>query len=161
MIFVDQGETWKTGSASGRPIKINHETLRTLAGARGPGRPVRLMPFQGRAAASSQRKAERQSHARLDEGDVADGATSGGARTKNLAEKIAALSEKRGRYQAMLGLARAFRKIASEEISLARRHDSAIDRGNVVLENGSIRCGCHKAKHRCERHDHMFGHIRN
>ena len=39
---------------------------------------------------------------RLDEGDVADGATGGGARTKNLAEKIAALSEKRGRYQAML-----------------------------------------------------------
>ena len=39
---------------------------------------------------------------RLDEGDVADGATSGGTRTKNLAEKIAALSEKRGRYQAML-----------------------------------------------------------
>src|SRR6202042_1928205 len=38
---------------------------------------------------------------RLDEGDVADGA-SAGARTKNLAEKIAALSEKRGRYQAML-----------------------------------------------------------
>src|SRR5271155_4693460 len=36
---------------------------------------------------------------RLDEGDVEDG---GGARTKNLAEKIAALSEKRGRYQAML-----------------------------------------------------------
>jgi transposase len=39
---------------------------------------------------------------RLDEGDVADGATSGGARTKNLAEKIAALNEKRGRYEAML-----------------------------------------------------------
>jgi hypothetical protein len=39
---------------------------------------------------------------RLDEGDVADGATSGGARNKNLPEKIAALSEKRGRYQAML-----------------------------------------------------------
>ena len=39
---------------------------------------------------------------RLDEGDVEDGATSGGARTKNLAEKIAALGEKRGRYQAML-----------------------------------------------------------
>src|SRR3984885_14871328 len=38
---------------------------------------------------------------RLDDGDVADGA-SAGARTKNLAEKIAALSEKRGRYQAML-----------------------------------------------------------
>jgi hypothetical protein len=33
---------------------------------------------------------------------VADGATSGGTRTKNLAEKIAALGEKRGRYQAML-----------------------------------------------------------
>ena len=39
---------------------------------------------------------------RLDEGGVEDGATGGGARTKNLAEKIAALSEKRGRYQAML-----------------------------------------------------------
>jgi len=39
---------------------------------------------------------------RLDQGDVEDGATGGGARTKNLAEKIAALSEKRGRYQAML-----------------------------------------------------------
>jgi DDE family transposase len=39
---------------------------------------------------------------RLDEGDVEDGATGCGARTKNLAEKIAALSEKRGRYQAML-----------------------------------------------------------
>ena len=39
---------------------------------------------------------------RLDEGDVEDGATEGGARTKNLAEKIAALNEKRGRYQAML-----------------------------------------------------------
>jgi Transposase DDE domain len=39
---------------------------------------------------------------RLDHGDVEDGATSGGARTKNLAEKIAALGEKRGRYQAIL-----------------------------------------------------------
>src|SRR5271157_3323796 len=39
---------------------------------------------------------------RLDEGDVEDGATSGGARTKNLAEKIAALRQKRGRYDAML-----------------------------------------------------------
>jgi transposase len=39
---------------------------------------------------------------RLDGGDVEDGATGGGARTKNLAEKIAALSEKRGGYQAML-----------------------------------------------------------
>ena len=39
---------------------------------------------------------------RLDEGDVEDGTTGGGARTKNLAEKIAALNEKRGRYQAML-----------------------------------------------------------
>ena len=35
-------------------------------------------------------------------GDAEDGATGGGARTKNLAEKIAALNEKRGRYQAML-----------------------------------------------------------
>ena len=39
---------------------------------------------------------------RLDHGDVEDGATNGGARTKNLAEKIAALGKKRGRYQAML-----------------------------------------------------------
>jgi transposase/IS5 family transposase len=39
---------------------------------------------------------------RLDEGDVDDGATSGGARTKDLAEKIGALREKRGRYSAML-----------------------------------------------------------
>ena len=39
---------------------------------------------------------------RLDYGDVEDGTTSGGARTKNLAEKIAALGAKRGRYQAML-----------------------------------------------------------
>src|SRR5271165_760217 len=39
---------------------------------------------------------------RLDESDVEDGATSGGARTKNLAEKIAALCQKRGRYNAML-----------------------------------------------------------
>ncbi len=39
---------------------------------------------------------------RLDEGDVEDGATGGGARTKNLAEKIAALRQKRGRYNAML-----------------------------------------------------------
>ena len=40
--------------------------------------------------------------ARLDAGDVEDGATPGGSRTKNLAEKIAALQEKRGRYEAML-----------------------------------------------------------
>ena len=39
---------------------------------------------------------------RLDEGDVEDGSTSGGARTKNFAEKIAALRQKRGRYDAML-----------------------------------------------------------
>jgi transposase len=39
---------------------------------------------------------------RLDEGDVEDGATSGGARTKNLADKIAALQAKRRRYDEML-----------------------------------------------------------
>ena len=39
---------------------------------------------------------------RLDEGDVEEGGTGGGARTKNLAGKIAALREKRGRYGAML-----------------------------------------------------------
>jgi transposase len=39
---------------------------------------------------------------RLDEGDVAESGTGGGARTKNLAEKIEALRQKRGRYGAML-----------------------------------------------------------
>ncbi len=39
---------------------------------------------------------------RLDEGDVEEGGTGGGARTKNLAEKIEALAKKRGRYGAML-----------------------------------------------------------
>src|SRR6202046_172072 len=39
---------------------------------------------------------------RLDHGDVEGGATNGWPRTKNLAEKMAALGEKRGRYQAML-----------------------------------------------------------
>ena len=40
---------------------------------------------------------------RLDEGDVVEeGGTGGGARTKNLAEKIEALRQKRGRYGAML-----------------------------------------------------------
>jgi hypothetical protein len=34
---------------------------------------------------------------RLDEGDVEEGGTGGGARTKNLAEKIEALRAKRGR----------------------------------------------------------------
>ena len=38
---------------------------------------------------------------RLDQGDVAEAATDG-ARVKNLAEKIEALSKKRGRYDAML-----------------------------------------------------------
>jgi hypothetical protein len=38
---------------------------------------------------------------RLDEGDVAEAGT-GGARMNNLAEKIEALREKRGRYDAML-----------------------------------------------------------
>jgi transposase/IS5 family transposase len=40
---------------------------------------------------------------RLDEGDVEEAETGGGARTNNLAEKIAALRDKRGRYAAMLG----------------------------------------------------------
>ncbi len=40
---------------------------------------------------------------RLDEGDVEEDGAGGGARTNNLAEKIAALRDKRGRYAAMLG----------------------------------------------------------
>ena len=39
---------------------------------------------------------------RLDHGDVEDGPASGGARTKDSAEKIAALGEKRRRYDAMV-----------------------------------------------------------
>ena len=39
---------------------------------------------------------------RLDEGDIEEGGTGGGARTKNLAEKIAAIRNKRDRYGAML-----------------------------------------------------------
>ena len=39
---------------------------------------------------------------RLDEGDIEEGGTGGGARTRNLAEKIEALRQKRGRYGAML-----------------------------------------------------------
>jgi transposase len=39
---------------------------------------------------------------RLDRSDAEDGGTGGGARTNNLAEKIAALREKRARYEAML-----------------------------------------------------------
>jgi hypothetical protein len=39
---------------------------------------------------------------RLDDGDIAE-AGIGGARTKDLAEKIEALRDKRGRYAAMLG----------------------------------------------------------
>ena len=38
---------------------------------------------------------------RLDEGDVEEGGTGGGARTKNLAETIAVLREKRGHYEVM------------------------------------------------------------
>jgi len=41
---------------------------------------------------------------RLDEGDVEEGGTGGGARTKNLAGKIEALREKRGRYGALLAV---------------------------------------------------------
>src|ERR1700738_32801 len=39
---------------------------------------------------------------RLDEDDVAEGGTGGGAGAKNLAEKIAALRQKRGRYGSLL-----------------------------------------------------------
>jgi hypothetical protein len=58
--------------------------------------------FAARVHPCRRRAVERIYLERLDHGDVEDGATSGGARTKNLAEKTAALSEKRSRYQAML-----------------------------------------------------------
>ena len=77
---------------------------------------VRRNPHQGgqqqRPATSPTLRCARSSRAaderlneyleRLDHGDVEDGSASGGTRTKNLAEKIAALDEKRSRYQAML-----------------------------------------------------------
>ncbi len=51
---------------------------------------------------------------RLDEGDAAEQAT-GGARVKNLAEKIEALSKKRGRYDAML---KELERTGEDQISL-------------------------------------------
>jgi hypothetical protein len=51
---------------------------------------------------------------RLDEGDASEKAT-GGARVKNLAEKIEALSKKRGQYGAML---RQFERAGEDQISL-------------------------------------------
>src|SRR5271166_2774336 len=52
---------------------------------------------------------------RLDRSDAEDGATHGGARTKNLAEKIAALQAKRGRYEAMI---RHLERTGADQISL-------------------------------------------
>ena len=51
---------------------------------------------------------------RLDEGDAAERAT-GGARVKNLAEKIEALAKKRGRYDAML---KTLERTGEDQISL-------------------------------------------
>src|ERR1700683_1439103 len=51
---------------------------------------------------------------RLDEGDATEKAT-GGARVKNLAEKIEALSKKRGKYEAML---RRLERTGEDQISL-------------------------------------------
>src|ERR1700691_3661448 len=51
---------------------------------------------------------------RLDEGDAAEKAT-GGARVKNLAQKIEALSKKRGQYDAML---RQLERTGEDQISL-------------------------------------------
>jgi Transposase domain (DUF772) len=62
---------------------------------------------------------------RLDEGDVEDGATGGGARTKNLAETIAALSEKRGRYQALLAQ---LNRTGEDQISLTDPYSRAMAR---------------------------------
>jgi transposase/IS5 family transposase len=52
---------------------------------------------------------------RLDRSDAEDGATRGGARTRNLAEKIAALQAKRGRYEAMI---RHLERTGEDQISL-------------------------------------------
>ena len=69
----------------------------------------------------------------LDEGDMEDGATGGGARTK--ARKIAALREKRGRYQTMLAQ---LERTGDDQISLTdpNRVDSDV-RCNPVDSIGS------------------------
>ena len=51
---------------------------------------------------------------RLDEGDVVEAAT-GGARVKNLADKIEALSKRRGEYDAML---KTLERTGEDQISL-------------------------------------------
>ena len=58
---------------------------------------------------------------RLDEGDIEEGGTGGGARTKNLAEKIEALRQKHGRYGAMLA---ELERTGENQISLADCSDS-------------------------------------
>jgi transposase len=60
---------------------------------------------------------------RLDEGDVEEGGTGGGARTKNLAEKIEALRQKRGRYGAMLAN---LERTGENQISLTDRDSRAM-----------------------------------
>ena len=52
---------------------------------------------------------------RLDRSDAEDGATRSGARTKDLAEKIAALQAKRGRYEAMI---RHLERTGEDQISM-------------------------------------------
>ena len=52
---------------------------------------------------------------RLDQSDAEDGATHGGARTKKLAEKFAALQAKRGRYEAII---RRLERTGEDQISL-------------------------------------------
>src|ERR1700690_3719873 len=61
--------------------------------------------------------------ARLDASDIEDGATTSGARTKNLAEKIEALRKKRGRYEAMLAQ---LDRTGEDQISLTDPDSSAM-----------------------------------
>jgi hypothetical protein len=62
--------------------------------------------------------------ARLDDGDAAEQAT-GGARVKNLAEKIEALTKKRGRYDAML---KQLERTGEDQISLTDPDSRAMRR---------------------------------
>ena len=67
---------------------------------------------------------------RLDEGDVAEAGT-GGARTKDLAEKIEELRNKRGRYAAMLG---ELERSGESQISLTGPDESVQNRGGFKLQ---------------------------
>jgi hypothetical protein len=82
---------------------------------------------------------------RLDEGDVEEGGTGGGARTYNLAETIAVLREKRGHHEVMFGGARTklisweregvrWENFAGPTLRLPGRHRSRMETFGLTLQ---------------------------